>query len=61
MAKLYMRAGASPCERALEGCSEAVKIFPNSLLTWFIERTYKPLPETMGPTEKQGGASKIPG
>jgi len=56
-----MRVYAIPCERALEGCIEGVKIFGNSLLTWFIQRTYKPLPETMGPTEKQGGASKIQG
>ena len=56
-----MRSRASPCERASEPCSAGVKFFQNSLLTWFVVRTYKPLPETMEPTEKQGGASKIPG
>lgn len=52
---------ASPGERALEGCAGEPEIFQNSLLTWFCQRTYKPLPETMGPAEKQGDASKILG
>jgi len=45
----------------MEGCEGMAKFFQKSLLTWFVQRTYKPLPETTGPAEKQGGASKIPG
>jgi len=61
MSGLYVRLRASPCERAMEGCEGMAKFFQKSLLTWFVQRTYKPLPETTGPAEKQGGASKIPG
>jgi len=55
------REQGSLCERALEGCGGLSKFFQKSLLTRFIQRTYKPLPETMGAVEKQGGASKITG
>jgi hypothetical protein len=51
-------APGQPLREGIGGLQGALDFFENSLLTRFVERTYKPLPDETGPAEKQGGASK---